>query len=306
MERNDIIMRVAKMIAEGKGDEIEEALDIVEENDMYDEDCDFDYEDYEDDADRVITPLTDAIRSVEQMAEPLDNAIPILPIPTVYGTVILVDFKKYKYSCEIQRLRSALPSDYILLPIEVESIKYEDGLVSEAIVFKSEMENDVVKLGIVIESQVVNNKYGYVLPINGMYAGYGAVATDLTDMANAIKSLIPTVSQNYDMIKLPEKGVKVTKNDATCKGKSYEIGTFYKHDGDLVLHKKGLHYTTEAEALKTWYRNDYLENIPWVVQSGPTVITSSSNVCVSDGLILLKQLTWDEVDEVIDEELEES
>lgn len=307
----DIIMQVAGLISDGKGEALMDAIrkvtgedadtepkgkaviDDGPENDEWDdngdEGYDGDYEEGEEDMD-VRTDITNCLNNLGAMTAVVPNAILTLPMPTIYGMAMLVDMGKYNYS--VGRVESLFKGEYSVLPVTIEPLMYGDNYENEAFVYDPALEDENVVYALIIPKQDVNKDVGYVFPMQGSYAGMGGVATDPVDMVNAVRTLYGTFD---NPLTLPVIGYKVTKPDGTCKGKMYEPDQYYTTDEEIVMHKSGFHFAMRPDMLKTWYKGPYIDNLPWVVQAGPYVEKNAHGVAVSNGIIFVKELDWDDV-----------
>ena len=72
----------------------------------------------------------------------------------------------------------------------------------------------------------------------------------------------------------------------------------YSLDGEIVPHKHGFHYATSTKALKSWYRNNYLDNEVYIVQAGTVNINAGHGRAVTDKIIFLKDINWDIVEQM--------
>lgn len=309
---DELIMNVASLISEGKGAELEEAIrkiqgkstnaeDNVANDDVHPASCsnDYDeengYDDYDgkDEYDDPIVrhDISDCLANLQPMVNAVGSKnILTIPIPTVYGMAMFVDMSKYDYS--VTRMNNLFDGDFCVLPVSLDVIAYGDEYSNEALVYKPEYDDHKVDYAIVIPKQYINKDVGYIFPIAGSYAGMGGVATDPVDMVHAVRSLYAVID---DTITLPVIGYKVTKPDGTCKGMEYEPMQYYKTDGEIVMHHSGFHFAMYPQRLKTWYRGPYENNIPWLVQAGPRVESDDSGVSVSNGIIFIKELNWEDI-----------
>lgn len=311
----ELIMQVANLISEGKGEALEEAIRRVtngvptettvaegetpakaviddEPGAFGDDDYEGenDYDEYEDVV--VHHDITDCLNGLAPMTAVVPKAILVLPMPTVYGVAMLVDMSKYNYS--VGRVETLFNGEYSVLPVTIESLMYDDEKQNEAFVYDPALEDENVKYALIVPKQEVNKDVGYIFPMRGSYAGMGGVATDPVDMVNAVRTLYGTITDT-DPVTLPVIGYKVTKPDGTCKGMAYEPDQYYTTDGEVVMHKSGFHFATRPEMLKTWYKGPYINNRPWIVQAGPYVETNAKGIAVSNGIIFVEELCWNDL-----------
>ena len=308
----ELIIKVANLISEGKGEALEEAIRQVTNgttttnvpvpenedltnvaNDDRRDDAEFDDAEFDDDWDEgddeivVRHDITDCINGLQPMTAMVPNAILVLPMPTIYGIAMFVDMGEYGYS--VGRVESLFKGEYSVLPVEVNTMTYDNGMVNEMFVYNPTLEDEAVKYALIVPKQDVNKDVGYTFPINGSYAGMGGVATDPVDMVNAVRTLYGTINEP---ITLPIIGYKVTKPDGSCKGMVYETNQLFTTDEEIVMHRSGFHFALNPNMLKTWYKGPYINNRPWIVQAGPYVEQNNRGIAVSDGIIFVKELDW--------------
>lgn len=318
-----IMSRIEKLMEDGKAEELERLLDAMEQKEdaqdtteaedatakednwesrLKEEDDDDWGEDENPWEECHTTLITDSIGMVQHMVDALKNsnidAIPILPMPTMYGLAALGVFNgNYEFGIIKETLNK---SGFDMLPVKSISlyVSPEKNVSFESLIYKPFMERETLNLAIIFKQQQVSKEYGYIFPVNGVYAGTGFMAVNPADMVSALVYWYSTLGDEkgvHGTMVLPQKGYKVMKESGCKGGTRYKEEILYTVDGDVIPHKNGIHYATDAKLLTTWYKNDYKENQPMVVQAGNTVVDAGDKIKATETMLVLKHVAWEEI-----------
>ena len=93
------------------------------------------------------------------------------------------------------------------------------------------------------------------------------------------------------------KGYKVFNPNWTCRGFQYEVGKTYKHNGNIEMCEAGFHFCKKASDCFNYYSFDSNNKVAEVEAIGN--VETKGNKSVTDEIIILKELTWYEVLELV-------
>ena len=93
------------------------------------------------------------------------------------------------------------------------------------------------------------------------------------------------------------KGYKVFNPDWTCRGFQYEVGKTYKRNGNIEMCEAGFHFCQKASDCFNYYAFDSNNKVAEVEAIGN--VETEDDKSVTDEIIILKELTWYEVLELV-------
>lgn len=259
-------------------------------------------------------PISNVIQNAHLFAERsgVEAAIPIVTLPTIYGNCLLIPelnavIKECGDGAEISldTLNGMLECIGLMsIPVTTVDIMYEElspclgSFYTEAVKYMPSYKATDSMMLLIIPKQEIYEDFGYIFPMDQKaMIMIGAIATSVTDMLAAVKSLKDIY--HLDLFKLPEKAFKVLKKGRCKNGCTYDEGVLYSVGGEIIPHKNGIHYAGNVDVCKTWYKNAYKENTLCIVQIvGKSVETSRKGVFVTDSLISVGTIDWEDAESV--------
>jgi hypothetical protein len=93
------------------------------------------------------------------------------------------------------------------------------------------------------------------------------------------------------------KGYKVFNSDFICRGFQYEVGKTYTHEGNIEVCRSGFHFCRQAADCFSYYDFDSRNKVAEIEALG--VIESDGNKSVTDKILIIRELPWHEVLELV-------
>lgn len=259
-------------------------------------------------------PISNVIQNAHLFAgcSGAETAIPIVTLPTIYGNCLLIPklnavIKECGDGAEISfdTLNGMLESINLMgILVTIADIRYEklspcsDPFYTEALKYMPSYKASDNTMLLIIPKQEIYKDGGYIFPMDQRATiMVGAIATSVTDMLAAVRSLKDIY--HLELFKLPEKAFKVLKKGGCKNGCTYDEGVLYSVGGEIIPHKNGIHYAGNVDVCKTWYKNAYEENTLCIVQiAGESIETKRKGIFVTDSVITLKAIDWEDADSV--------
>lgn len=97
------------------------------------------------------------------------------------------------------------------------------------------------------------------------------------------------------------KGYKVFNPNWTCRGFKYKVGKTYKFKDEIKICKAGFHFCKKLIDCFNYYTFDPKNKVAIVEATGKIVEEdyNSSSKCVTDGIKIVKELSWHEVLDIV-------
>ena len=171
------------------------------------------------------------------------NRIPTVMLSTFDGDLCLVGLTPYQaknYKSEKNGLMAAEVKNDMIVLHALSADTPSDSCVY-AVVDKDDINDENYCVTVIDDEEnwKVEN-YNYIR--NSVYFNWVA-GIDKID-TSAVGYFIP-----------PTICFKITKPDYTCRGAKYEAYTNYAYEGEVEIHKSGIHFTSDPGLLLSWYKN---------------------------------------------------
>lgn len=245
MNNEELIDKVAHLLAEGKGELLEQAINDIEnrgfqadnEDEEWEEWDDEDIEEYNKDSSHLVT---EGLTIIKKMASTVKKPVILMPVPTLYGIALLADLGEY--DCTLEQITDIL-HDFTFMPVKIEMITTK-FLQKECM---ADAYEEKIQYGIIMPKQAVNKKYGYKIPADGAYLGMAAIASNLHDMADAVEAWMKMQDESGNQcIRLPQKGCAVVSQKGLYKESMYiEEEILYSEDIENAIAQ--YHNYTDAD-----------------------------------------------------------
>jgi hypothetical protein len=87
--------------------------------------------------------------------------------------------------------------------------------------------------------------------------------------------------------------------DLKCRGFQYEIGKDYKHDGELKLCYRGFHFCSSLQNVFSYYAHGKNSTHRFAIVKPSGEIKNGGDKLCSNELTIIKELSYDEIEEII-------
>ena len=91
------------------------------------------------------------------------------------------------------------------------------------------------------------------------------------------------------------KGYKVFNSDWSCKGKKYDVGKTYKHDGELMMCESGFHFCLKLMDCFSYYPFNPDNKVAEVEAVGKVLTHDDDSKVCTDELLIIREMSWIEV-----------